>query len=460
MADIALIVVLATLIVLLLVNAPVYVALGASGSVGIFMLRGPDVVMGLLGNTPYTATSSYSLTVIPMYLLLGLFVFHALIAQRVYALAHRAFRWLPGGIGIATVSACAGFAAVSGSSVATAAIIGRVSIGEMRSRGYPAAFAASLVAMSGTLGILIPPSVIMVVYAITTEQSVGRLLVAGIVPGVLSALVFSAYIMFRARIGLGKRYPPIERPQGGLAKVLNEVAPAESTRRGADGFTWPQLIRSGVWIALIFVIILAGVFSGLFTITESAGVGALAAFGILIVESVKQGPRALFKKISEALRETAATTSMTFLVLVGASIFSFFLVLIRVPSRVAEWITSVDMPPLAVLIAMLLAVVPLGMFLDALSVTIVAAPILAPIAEQIGFSPVVFAVLFVILVEIGLVTPPVGMNVYVISGVAKISADRIFLAVIPWIGLQVVVIAILIAVPELTLWLPEWIVGN
>jgi len=460
-------IVMALLLFLLVVETPVSVALAASGGLGVLLVRGPSVVESLFANTPYTATSSYTLSVIPMYILLGMFALHGKLAQRIYALASRLFRWLPGGLGIATVGACAGFAAVSGSSVATAATIGRISVHEMRQRGYPAGFAAGIVAMAGTLGILIPPSVILVVYGVVTEQSIGALLLAGVIPGILTAVAYMVYVSIR--VFVGRRNGTIVEERTDLATELEKLAPMPSATPSTtattsvgvveERYTWPKMLRAGFWVLLLFVIILAGSLSGIFTVVESAGIGAFAALIILILETSTDGIKPFGRRLKAALYETAGTTTMTFMILVGASIFGFFLLLMRVPTNFATWVTGLDIPPILVIVVTLLALIPLGMFLDSLSMTIIAAPILAPVVMELGFSGVVYAILFVKLVEIGLVTPPVGMNVYVVGGVTKVPIEKVFLSVLPFLVIEAIVIAVLIAFPQITLWLPDLVRG-
>ena len=288
----------------------------------------------------------------------------------------------------------------------------------------------------------------------TTEQSISALILAAIIPGILTAFGYMSYVGFRASRDK-KKDLITEDPDlvSALASVTGETLPTAAPA-GAPKESWPRMIRAGLWIFVIFVIIIAGTFSGQFTIIESAGVGAFVALFALIFETGREGWRPLGRRLRTSLYEAATTTSSTFMILVGASIFAFFLLLIRVPSRFADWVGSLEAPPLLIVVLTLATLIPLGMFLDSLSVTIIVAPILHPIITSAGFDGILYAILFVKLIEIGLVTPPVGMNVYVVGTVSKVPVEQIFKGVLPFIAVEFVLIAILIAVPQLTLWLP------
>lgn len=446
--DVALIVVGATLVVLLTLEAPVAAALAASGALGIWLLRGDEVLFAALGNEPYAASASYGLSVIPMYLLLGMFALHGRLADRAYELANRIFRRLPGGLGIATVGACAGFAAVSGSSVSTAATVGRISVTEMRRRGYPVGFAGAIVAMAGTLGILIPPSIVLALYGSLADESVGRLLLAGIVPGVLSACFYAGYIFIVAPRKLQRAV------HEDLGEVLQSVAPV-STDIAPIEFTGFQLFRAGSWLVAIFGLVMVGIYTGQFTVIESGALAALLAMIMLVVETSPEGLKSVWRGIRDALSATVNTTAMTFFLVVGAAIFSFFLVLTRAPIRFSEWVTGVGLPPILVLCIVLLALLLMGTVLETISIVVITVPLLHPLALGLGFDGVVFAILFVKMIELGLVTPPVGMNVYIVSGVANVRAETIFKGVVPFIAVDLLLVALLIAFPEIILWLPD-----
>jgi len=458
--DVILLIVGAVFLLLLFSETPVAFTLALSGALGILLLRDAQIVTATLGDTPYASTANYSLAIIPMYILLGMFALHGKLAERIYALASRAFGRLRGGLGIATVGACAGFAAVTGSSVATAATIGRLSISEMQRHGYPAPFAAGIVAAAGTLGVLIPPSVVLVFYGILARESIGRLLLAGIIPGILSALLYIAYILTRGQV-------LVTAEQARLADVLAAAAPAPSSGEreepgdrpsspdGADEQPRAATLRAVVWIAVIFVIILGGIYTGQFTVIESGAMGALVALVMLIVETRRDGISQIWRSVRSSLLDTASVTSMAFAILVGASIFSTFLVMARVPMRFTEWVIGLELAPLLVLVIILLALIPLGMALETLSIIIITVPLIHPVVTGLGFDAVWFGILFVKMIEIGLVTPPVGMNAYVVSGASGVPVEKTFKGVGPFVAIDLLTVAILIAFPALTLWLPN-----
>lgn len=474
--DSLLILVFIVFLVLLICETPVAWALAAAGALGLSLLRTPDLTTSLLGTSPYRATSSYSLSIIPMYVLLGMFALHGRLAERLYKVASSALRNLPGGLGVATVGACAGFAAVTGSSVATAATIGKVSIGEMRKFGYPPGFAAGIVAMAGTLGILIPPSIVIVIYGVIAQESIAKLLVAGIIPGILSAVVYAVFVILTAR-----KLVPV-RPNQGLAQVLDneiavaasrnpaparaEVAPAPETggvldtveMGDPDKVSGWEAARSVFWITVIFCVVLAGIYSGYFTVIESGAIAAAVGLLMLLVENGSQGVRSVLHKFYYSMLEAASVTSMTFSILIGATILSTFLVMTRFPMRFTDWILTFDVPPLMIVVVLLSSLILLGMFLETLSILIICVPLMHPVVVQLGFDGIWFAILVVKMIEIGMVTPPVGINVFVVSGASGVSIEQAFRGVLPFVLADLVVVGILIAFPWLVIWLPSIVV--
>ena len=471
--DLILVIVGVVFVVLLLSETPVAFTLASSGALGILLLRNADIVSASLGDVPYSSTANYSLAIIPMYILLGMFALHGRLAERVYAIASRVFGRLRGGLGLATVGACAGFAAVTGSSVATAATIGRLSIGEMRKHGYPAPFAAGIVAAAGTLGVLIPPSVVLVFYGILARESIAQLLLAGILPGVVSVILYCIYIITRGQSLVAaeqSRLSDALAVAGGTAPravspgidgtpnrdpAVHDQGPGDDvTAELASQSNWAT-IRAVLWIITIFMIILAGIYTGQFTVIESGAMGALAALVMLVTETGRSGVSAVLHRIRESLLDSAGITSMAFAILIGASIFSSFLVMARVPMRFSEWIIALDVPPLLVVIIILAALIPLGMALETLSIIIITVPLIHPVVTGLGFDAVWFGILFVKMIEIGLVTPPVGMNAYVVSGASGIPVETTFRGVMPFVGIDIITVALLIAFPAITLWLPQ-----
>ncbi|WP_324276737.1 TRAP transporter large permease [Blastococcus brunescens] len=371
------------LLVLLAIRMPVALALALSGITGLYFLRGDaEYVTNQLGSIPFTQTNSFSLTIVPMFILMGVFAVRARIAEQVYAVARLASRRLPGGLAVATVMACAGFAAVSGSSIGTAATMSRLSVGEMRKAGYPASFAGATVAVAGTLGVLIPPSLFLVLYAIITRESVGAMLASGIIPGILSACAYIAYILVVARknkekwaaLAQGERQSGFAAdvqgdPQDvlelhGIAKREAQAAtetlePVEYMRMNADELRMRDLpLRGVVRVGILFLIVLGGLYSGLFTATESAAMGALTAAIMLVWEFRRDGVKAVTSNVVEALKETAGTTSMVFAIVVGSGILSAFFISARLPQMVTDWASGLGLNPYLTLGALLLLLVP------------------------------------------------------------------------------------------------------
>ncbi|WP_127130970.1 TRAP transporter large permease [Georgenia sp. SYP-B2076] len=474
---------------LLVAETPIAFCLAGAGALGIVLLKSVGVADGAMGTVPFIATSKYGLTVIPMYVLLGMLALHGKLATRLYAVASRLLGWLPGGLGIATVGACAGFAAVSGSSIATAATIGKLATAEMRRYGYPPALAGGVVAAAGSLGVLIPPSILIVMYSILAEVSIGNMLVAGIVPGIVLAGAYAVYVLIRAKnlnLGAGTTLAAELAIAGGLSTTTTRTAAATaqstaSTRamNAAPGSahtgggtavatlerdddpaapenpTSFQMVRAVVWIVLIFTAILSGLFTGVFTVIESAAVGALLALVMMVVESGKSGPRVVLRRLKDSALESTSVIAMAFGMVIGAMILTRFLVMARVPNRLSEWITSLDVAPAIIVIAILLSLIPLGMFLESLSILVIVVPLVAPVVHDLGFDPIWFGILFVMMVELGLITPPVGMNVFVTSTTSRIPIEKVFRGAMPFFLVSLVVVALLFVFPEIVTWLPD-----
>lgn len=427
------ILVLILFFVMLALEVPIGFCLALAGAVGILVGRGPDIATATMAGAPFTAVSNYSLSIVPMYILVGMFALYARIAEHVYEVADRLLIKVRGGLGIATISACAGFAAVTGSSVATAATVGKLAIHEMRQRGYPAAVAAGMVAAAGTLGILIPPSIILAIYGVLTRESIATLLLAGIIPGLISGLVYSAYVITKGGRGQeGTAYPEV-------AKTALRSLP------------WRGIFR----VAILFVIVMAGVYSGVFTVTESGALAAFFALIIMIVELRKEGLRNLWRNIRAALQEVAAVTSMSFFVFVGSSIFTFYMVSAGIPTAFTRWVAGLDTEPVLIVAIMLLALIPMGMALDSLSVLIIFVPLAYPVVTALGFDGIWFAIMVVKGIELGQITPPVGINVYVVSGVGNIAPEETFRGIAPFAAMDLTTATLLFVFPGIVLFLPN-----
>lgn len=463
---------IAVFLLLLALSTPVAFALAASGGIGIALLTTFGNATSTGSNVAFYAPFDYSLSVVPLYILLGMLAVHGKLSERIFRIAGRGLRGLPGGLGVATVAACAGFSAVSGSSLATAASLGKLSVAEMRSFGYRPSFATGIVATAGTLGVMIPPSVLIVIYAVLAQESIGEVLAAGILPGVLAFLVIASYVMLLSRRNISTReFHDIEsaltdaqwqrNPQPALQGARGDTASgpdagpsrtrAATSRAGESQFA---LVRAVLWIAAIFAIILAGTFTGLFTIVQSAAIGALVALVMLVVELGSAGIKEILVRVYRSLLESAATTSMAFGLMIGAGIFSVFLVLSRVPIQMADWVSSLDVPPIAVVALILAMLIPLGMFLDAFAIIIILAPIVHPIVVDLGFDGVWFAILFIVMIEIGMITPPVGMNAFVVSSATGVPLEDTFKGLFGFVLVMLGFAGTLLLFPDLVLFLP------
>jgi C4-dicarboxylate transporter, DctM subunit len=432
-----LIIVLAVFFTIMAMEVPIGFCLALAGAVGVALTRGPDIATSVLGGTPFTSVASYGLAIVPMYIMVGMFALYARIGEHVFQVADRLMRRIRGGLGMATIAACAGFAAVTGSSVACAATVGRLSIDEMRKRGYSARLATGLVAAAGTLGILIPPSIILAIYGVLTRESIATLLVAGIVPGIISALVYMSYVWM-----LGRR--------GKIRQADGRAAALEAKRVPLRRLPWRGVFRVGV----LFAAVMVGVYGGAFTVTESGALGSFFALLFMLYELRRQGLRRMLQTFRSAVEEVASTTSMSFFVFIGSSIFTFYLVSAGIPHAFTEWVISIELTPHLVVALLLVALLPLGMALDSLSIVVIFVPLAYPVVTALGFSGVWFAILFVKLIEIGQVTPPVGINVYVVSGVSRVEAPEVFRGILPFVAVDLVTTTILFLFPGITLWLP------
>ena len=432
-----LIIVVVVFFVLLASEVPIGFCLALAGAVGIALDRGFSVSAATAAGTSFSAVGNYSLSIVPMYILVGLFALYARIAEHVYQVADRVLSRVRGGLGVATISACAGFAAVTGSSVATAATIGRLAIDEMRKRGYPVSLAAGMVAAAGTLGILIPPSIILAIYGVLTGESIAALLAAGIIPGILSALIYSTYIVAKGT------------PDSG--NDATEKDPSQLWRN----LPWRGVFRVGV----LFIIVMAGVYTGVFTVTKSGALAAFFALIIMIIELRKEGFRSMVSSAKAALEEVAATTSMTFFVFVGSSIFTFFMVSAGIPTAFTRWVATLDIAPTLIVAVLLLALIPMGMALDSLSILIIFVPLTYPVVTAMGFSGIWYAILVVKGIELGQITPPVGINVYVVAGVSGVSPEQTFRGIAPFALMDVITAGTLFFFPQIILWLPNTVHG-
>lgn len=425
---------IAAVLLLIAIRLPIGVVLGGIGVLGIVGLRGFHVGFGLIKDAPFEFGASWTLTAIPMFLLMGAVAHNSGISTALFKAARLWFGALPGGLAVATNLACAGFAAASGSSVATAAAMGRIAIPEMLRQGYEKGLATGVVASAGTLGSLIPPSILFVLYGIFAEVSITKLLIAGILPGLLTAAVYTVMIVSRAMIN----------PKIAPKLSAEEIESLKPERWQALGQVWPVLV-------LVFGII-GGLFSGAVTPTEAGAAGAVLALAIAFFQ--RRLTWAVFKG---SLIESTSATARIFFVALGAVIYSKFLTLSGMPAFLGDMLGDLALNPLLLVIAASLVYVILGMFLDPLGLLLLTLPVLLPMFEALDLDLIWIGVLIVKYLEIGLLTPPVGFNVYVIKSVVgdEISLETIFRGVTWFLACEVVIVALLIAFPQISLYLPS-----
>lgn len=425
---------LGILLVLLAIRMPVGLCLLGIGFGGIAYLNGLNAATATMATTTYTLSSSYLLVIVPLFVLMGNI---ATVSGMSRSLFDAAFAWIggfKGGLASSAVVGCAGFASVSGSSIATALTMGRVALPEMDRAGYSARLATGSVAAGGTLGILIPPSAGFVLYALLTEESIGRLFMAGIVPGLLLT------VLFILAINISVRMKP-------------EIAPRATGVSRAE--KWRTLRGALPLVSVVFVSI-GGIYIGVFTPTEAAGVGAfliaVLAFGMCKMK---------VSQLSPVLKDSVQTTASIFMIAIGASVLGPFLALTGLPKELLSLLTESGIGPLGTLLLMLISYIILGTFLEAFSMLVITVPIFAPIVTGMGFDLIWFGVLIVVVVEMGMITPPVGLNVFVVKSVAQNTPmSEIFIGVMPFWLAMVAGLVLLVAFPQLSLMLPNSMFGN
>jgi tripartite ATP-independent transporter DctM subunit len=413
---------------LMALRVPIALSMGAIGFVGIGLMRSWPAAISNTGNE-FTDVASYTLSVVPLFILMGNFVTRAGMSRELYRLAYSFFGHLRGGLAMSTIAACAGFGAICGSSIATAATMARVSMPEMRRFRYEDGFAAGTIAAGGTLGILIPPSVIMVIYGLMTETSIGALFAAGFIPGILATFLYMLAVAIQTarNPALG---PPGERSDW-------------SERLDALKAMWA--------VILLFVLVIGGMYGGFFTPTEGAGVGAFGGFMFALSRNTLT-----WASLFEILSETAQTTAMLFMIVIGASIFSSFVNFTTLPADLQMFVKQFNVTPIMVIVVICVIYVILGSAMEELSMMLLTVPIFFPLVVGLGFDPVWFGILVVCVIEIGMISPPVGMNVFVLSSVLPdVPTAKIWRGVTPFLIADLVRLAILVAVPTLTLFLPR-----
>ena len=421
------------LFVLLALRMPVGIVMMLIGAVGIGVMNGWPAALATLGSEPFVIASNFELMIIPLFILMGNLASISGMSRDLYGAAYAWFGHWRGGLASATIAACAGFAALSGSSVASAVTMGRVALPEMRRYDYDPRLATGCIAAGGTLGILIPPSTGFVIYAILTEESIGRLFLAGIIPGLLLTTLFMISIAIQTRIN------PSLGPPG-------PVLPLREKLRATN--------QAGAMIGIV-VVTIGGIYSGIFTAGEAAGVGAFLAFCLALWRrSVTR------ESLTFTLLQTVRTTAFAFLILIGAHVFNPFLALTHIPTNLAELLIGTELPRIWILIILLMTFIVLGTFLEGFAILVLTLPIVHPLIITLGYDPIWFGVVMVIVLEMGLISPPVGVNVFVVKGIAEdVPMKEIFIGILPFWAAMLVCLAILVMIPDLALLLPDTMIN-
>ena len=417
------------LVFLLAITVPIGVAMMLCGVGGLAMIIGLVPSLSLFGTTVMQSVVTYDLSIIPLFILMGALASRSGLSQELYDAFNAWSGGFRGGLALATVGACGAFAAICGSSVATAATMSKVALPEMKKYRYSDSMATGSVAAGGIIGILIPPSVILVLYGLLTESSIGDLFIAGFLPGILTILVFMIVISIVTRL----------HPESGPA---------------GEKSTWKQKLNATLktWaIMALFATVIGGIYFGVFTPTEAAGVGAFGA--LFIAFSRKRLNREM---LNETLLETGQTSAMIFTILIGAITLNNLVIFSGLANALADFVSGLDMSPATVMLIILLMYLIMGCFLDALAMILLTVPIFYPIVLDLGYDPIWFGIIVVMVVELGLITPPIGMNVFVIKGMAQsVPLVAIYKGVLPFVIGQVLLIIAVFLIPDIALWLPE-----
>lgn len=419
---------IAVLIVLILCRMHIGICMGLVGFVGFAWIAGMEPALGVLRTVPYTTFASHGMSVIPLFILMGSFAFAAGMSEDLYRAVHKLFGSLRGGLAMATVAACACFAAISGSSLATAATLGRVAMPEMEKYKYDSALATGSIAAGGSIGILIPPSVILIIYGILTEQSIGKLFLAGFIPGILEAIFYmiTIVILTRMKPELGPPGPKTTHREKLLALTK----------------TWEVIV--------LFMLVIGGIYVGLFTPTEAAGIGAFFTFLFALMRRKMN-----WKNFSESLINTMQTSGMLFLIVLGAMILGYFFSITQLPYELSSSVSALPVNRYVILILILLVVLVLGCLMDSLAIVLLTVPVFYPLIIDLGFNPIWFGILVVRVTEMGLITPPVGLNVFIIKGITNVPMETVFKGVFPFLIADFLQIILMIMFPQIILFLPN-----
>ncbi len=417
------------LIFLIFIRMPIGMAMMLVGVLGFGAINGLGPSLALMQSVPYETFAQYSYSVVPLFILMGNFAFKSGLSNDLYWAVHKLMGSMKGGLAMATVGACGAFAAICGSSVATAITMGVVALPEMKKYKYSNALATGSIAAGGTLGILIPPSTIMVIYGIITQQSIGALFMAGFLPGILQALMYMGCISVQVKIN------PSLGPAGTSCSIKEKLH-----------------ALTKVWgVVLLVIRVIGGLYMGIFSPNEAAGIGAFAALllGFFYTKMAKKD------FLRQCMNDAVRSTGIGFLIMVGAMVFGYFLAVSRVPFVLADQIAAFNAPPMLVLIGILFILIILGCFMDSMAIVLLTVPIFYPLIQNMNIDPIWFGILVVRVTEMGLITPPVGLNLFVIKGVANVPMSDVFRGAVPFILTDFIHLALLLMFPQITLLLPS-----
>ena len=417
------------LFVLLAVGLPIGFAMGVTGFLGSSLLIDFDAALSLLGQTAFETPITYNLSIVPLFILMGYFASNSGLSAALFNSCNTWLGYRRGGLGLATIGGCGAFAAVCGSSLATAATMTQVALPEMKRYNYADSLSTGAIAAGGTIGILIPPSVILVLYGILTESNIGELFLAGFIPGILLIIVFMLTI-----------------------SVVTRINPELGPRGERSTFREKMIALKNVWgTVTLFILVIGGIYTGIFSPEEAAGIGASGALALALLARTMT-----WSVFVNCLMETVRTSAMIFTILIGAILFNNFLVLSAVPDAIGAWIEGLAVSKMMILVIILLIYLILGCALDALAMILLTIPIFFPVIQKLGFDPIWFGIVIVMVVELGLITPPVGMNVFIIKGMApEIPLGRIYSGVMPFVVSLILLIALIVAFPAIATWLPS-----
>jgi len=421
-------IIISILLLLLITGTPISIALGMT--VLTFLLGFSTFSMdtvNIISQRLFTGLESYAIMAVPFFVLSGQFLIDGKIAKRIIRFANNVVGWMPGGMAMAAVLASAFFATISGSSPATVMAIGSVMLPAMVAAGYPKRFGVGVIATSGSLGILIPPSIVMIIYAVATSESAGKMFIAGIVPGFLLALIMMSLVYVQAK---RHNFPTQPKP---------------TVREFWESF------RDAWWGMFLVVIIIGGIYGGIFTPTEAAAVAAVYAFvaAMFIYRDLK------WKEVPKVLLSAANTSAMLLYIITNAILFSFLMTTEQIPQAMSAWVVAQNLEPWMFLLVVNLALIAAGQFMEPSSIVLILAPLFLPIAKTLGIDPIHLGIIMVVNMEIGMIHPPVGLNLFVASHLAKMGLTEVSIATLPWVGVMLLYLGLITYVPEISMWLPN-----